>query len=150
MKQQRGIDNISNEGLYWLAGLLEGEGSFLSGPPSAPTKIGIALTMTDEDVVSRVASLWGVAFHHVRREISRIRGWKPIYYVHLRGRAAADLMQRLLPLMGNRRQEQIRKALASYDPNKRRKLSPDTIAEIKAKLSEGSQHTEACEAVWRR
>lgn len=51
--------DISNEDLHWLAGLLEGEGSFLKGPPSAPRHPVVALQMTDEDVVSRVAAMFG-------------------------------------------------------------------------------------------
>ena len=133
---------MSEQELYWLAGLLEGEGSFFAGPPSAPNNITIALTMTDADVVAHVASLWGVAYHEVRKGLSRKMGWKPIYYVHLRGKRAADLMRRLQPLMGARRQSQMERALASYDPHKRSKLSPEKIIEIKAKLAEGHKHGE--------
>jgi hypothetical protein len=75
---------MTDQDFYWLAGLLEGEGSFLPGPPSAPNSLRIALMMTDADVVARVAALWGVAYHGVRQERSRIMGWKPNYYVHLR------------------------------------------------------------------
>jgi hypothetical protein len=96
--------------------------------------------MTDADVVARVAALWGVAYHEVRQERSRIMGWKPNYYVHLRGKPAAKLMERLLPFMGERRQRQIARALASYNPHLRRKLSPEQIAIIKAKLAQGHKH----------
>jgi hypothetical protein len=44
--------------LAWLAGLLEGEGSFSRGLPSNPTKPIISLHMVDEDVVARVAAIW--------------------------------------------------------------------------------------------
>jgi len=133
---------MSDKELYWLAGLLEGEGSFLAGPPSAPNSVRITLTMTDADVVARVAALWGVAYHEVRQSRSRLMGWKPNYYVHLRGKPAADLMQLLLPLMGERRQRQIERALASYNPHLRRKLLPEQIMEIKAQLVEGRKHGE--------
>ena len=33
--------------LHWLAGLLEGEGTFMTGPPSSPGLPVIAVNMTD-------------------------------------------------------------------------------------------------------
>jgi hypothetical protein len=45
--------------LYWLAGLLEGEGSFVKGPPSRPNCPIVQLAMTDGDVVERAARLLG-------------------------------------------------------------------------------------------
>lgn len=142
MSKQRRLDNIGHHDLYWLAGLLEGEGSFLTGPPSAPNTVSIALTMTDADVIARVARLWGVAFHEVRQERTRQHGWRPTFYVHLRGKLAAELMMRLLPLMGERRHIQIGRALSNYSPNKRCKLRPADIADIKAKLSQGLKHSD--------
>lgn len=133
---------MTESDFHWLTGLLEGEGSFLSGPPSAPNSLRIALTMTDEDVVARVASLWSVAYHEVRQQRSRAMGWKPNYYVHLRGKPAVELMERLLPFMGQRRQQQIRRALESYNPHLRNKLLPEQIAAIKVQLAEGHKHAE--------
>jgi hypothetical protein len=133
---------MNDPDFYWLAGLLEGEGSFLAGPPSAPNSLRIALTMTDEDVVARVAALWGVAYHEVRQQRSRVMGWKPNYYVHLRGKPAVELMEQLLPFMGERRQQQIRRALESYNPHIRNKLLPEQIAAIKVQLAEGCKHGE--------
>ena len=40
--------------LHWLAGLLEGEGSFMTGPPSSPGLPVIAVNMTDQDVMARI------------------------------------------------------------------------------------------------
>jgi hypothetical protein len=128
--------------LYWLAGLLEGEGSFSSGPPSAPNSVPISLTMTDEDVVARVATLWNVAYHPVHRKRSVSMGWKQSYFVHIRGKPAVDLMRQLKPLMSNRRREQIERALSSYDPHLRRKLRPEQITEIRARLNDGCKHSD--------
>jgi len=41
---------------YWLCGLLEGEGSFMKGPPSRPQYPVISMCSTDEDVMQRVSS----------------------------------------------------------------------------------------------
>jgi DNA invertase Pin-like site-specific DNA recombinase len=49
-------------------------------------------------------------------------------------------MERLLPFMGERRQRQIERALASYNSHLRRKLSPEQIATIRAKLAQGHKH----------
>jgi len=133
---------MTDQEFYWLAGLLEGEGSFLAGPPSAPNSVRIELTMTDADVVARVAGLWHVAFNEVRRERCREMGWKPNFFVHLRGKRALELMERLLPLMGERRQGQIRRALASYNPYLRNKLGPEQVADIRSKLAQGLRHHE--------
>src|SRR5207249_8812998 len=103
MDRPNWTDRMSDQDFYWLAGLLEGEGSFSPGPPSAPNSITMRLAMTDADVVARVAALWGVSYHEVQKERCRIRGWKPIFFAHLRGKRAADLMRRLQPLMGERR-----------------------------------------------
>ncbi len=48
--------------LHWLAGLLEGEGSFLKPPPSAPNTPRITLQMTDEDVVQRVQEIFDLTY----------------------------------------------------------------------------------------
>ncbi len=97
--------------LVWLAGLLEGEGSFLAGPPSSPGNPGISIQMTDEDVISHVANLLGVKYHLQRARKSH---WSDTYIVRLRGRPAVDLMLALKPYMGIRRNQQIDKAIDSH------------------------------------
>lgn len=60
---------MDDSDLYWLAGLLEGEGTFVAGPPSAPTVPLIRLVMTDGDIVQRAAGLIGRSVqHHPPRE----------------------------------------------------------------------------------
>lgn len=54
------MTNIDNKTFYWLIGLLEGEGSFMKGPPSQPNSARIALAMTDLDVVEKVANIWNM------------------------------------------------------------------------------------------
>lgn len=96
---------------YWLAGLLEGEGSFMKGPPSDPNRPRITIGMTDRDVIEKVADLFGVEYI---AEIDR-EDYKTSYKVQIRGMKAIDLMCELRPLMGERRQQQIDKAANSYD-----------------------------------
>lgn len=98
--------------LDWLAGLLEGEGSFMAGPPSRPFAPSISLQMTDRDVVARAAKLLGARYWQLSRRNNR----KIMYATALRGSPSVPFMKFLLPLMGSRRQTQIRKAIKSFKP----------------------------------
>jgi hypothetical protein len=123
----------------WLAGLLEGEGSFLktrSRPPKGmPT---IQIQMTDADVVARVASMWGVT---VRVIAGRRTHHKAVHFASLRGNPAVDLMLRISPMMGARRQRQIAAAIEGYETTRRR-LRPGERNEIVAALKSGVRATE--------
>lgn len=61
--------DISERSLYWLAGLLEGEGSFMKGPPSSPGLPVIRMVMIDRDVVERAASMLGCGVGTVRQRL---------------------------------------------------------------------------------
>jgi hypothetical protein len=50
---------IATHELHWLAGLLEGEGSFMPGPPSNSRMPIIAVAMNDADVMSRLGRIFG-------------------------------------------------------------------------------------------
>src|SRR5262245_20148534 len=55
----RGFESRLSPQEYWLAGLLEGEGAFMvtkQGQQPRPV-----VSMTDEDVIARVAEMWGTA-----------------------------------------------------------------------------------------
>ena len=94
----------------WLAGYLEGEGSFVKGPPSAPNSPRITVQSTDEDVIQMVAALFGRAYFRPR---SSQPHFKQCFATHIKGAAAIDLMILLRPYMGSRRQESIDAAIAS-------------------------------------
>jgi len=76
--------------LRWLAGLLEGEGSFLKGPPSAPRHPMIAVQMTDEDVIARVAAMFGRKPGHWQPPQAR---WQATYSARITGAKAAAWMK---------------------------------------------------------
>lgn len=112
--------------LAWLAGLLEGEGSFLFASPSQyKAAVSINLQMTDRDVVERAAGLMGGAWRSWKDK--RNPAWKETYVVHVRGRRAAELMRLLLPHMGKRRTGRILAVLASIEHIPRYK-TPDAIS----------------------
>lgn len=126
---------------YWLAGLLEGEGSFLPPPPSAPNRPAIQIAMTDEDVLARAAELLGVSYHRWQRKNPQA---KASFQAALRGRRAVELMKQLYPLMGQRRRQQIDRALAAYTPpgsrqyvNPAAKLTIEQVVVIKKRLKNG-------------
>lgn len=97
----------------WLAGLLEGEGSFntTGGYPV------VKLTMCDRDIVARVADLFGgTGIWDMTQDGDAERGWSPTWATGQAGARAADLMRTLRPLMGARRGAAIDRALQVYDP----------------------------------
>src|SRR4051794_3082681 len=106
----RELDPISDHDLHWLAGLIEGEGTFLAGPPSAPRTPAVVLSMVDRDIVERAGTLLGVSVQVVP---SRRENWRTAYCLRVRGARAVLWMNRLRPLMGARRREQIGRAIAS-------------------------------------
>ena len=101
---------------HWLAGLLEGEGSFMFGPPTSPNIPTVRVQMTDRDVVARVAKLFGdravtrvspQKSHHRESFIAQVQGYTAVRYMVL-----------LRPLMGDRRRERIDAILSSYAPTR--------------------------------
>jgi hypothetical protein len=96
-----------DEDIAWLAGIFEGEGSFmqLKKFPGVPV---MSIGMNDEDVIAKVAKLCGVDYHMTTYGPNKTKR----YQFMIRGRARAGrLMGAMYPLMGERRQEQIKKAL---------------------------------------
>jgi hypothetical protein len=128
----RELAPIDADDLHWLAGLLEGEGSFLAGPPSAPRSPALQVAMADRDVVERAGNLLGVAVMVVP---SRREGWRTAYSVRVRGAPAVLWMERLKPLMGDRRQAQIDRAIASWGPDPRALLNDERAAEALGRLA---------------
>lgn len=99
-------EDVAPDTLAWLAGLLEGEGSFFlpSTTERRPHRYPvIKLGMTDEDVVVRVATLFGRAITTTRGRHSD----KFKYSTAVEGKAAGWWMERLYPHMGARRRQKI-------------------------------------------
>lgn len=130
--------------LYWLAGILEGEGSFMKPSPSSKNAPTISLQMTDEDVVRRVYDVVGRGSFYKCGNIRNIK-WKPTYKFVLKGEGAVNLMRTLYPLMGNRRQQQIDNALnfsKTYQPDK---VNKNNIDDIMLRLQNGEKHSSIAE-----
>jgi hypothetical protein len=117
--------------VFWLAGLLEGEGSFLRPLPSSPRCPIIACRMTDLDVVELVAAAFGTSVQ------ANDKGrYQTEFAVFLRGSRAVDLMRLLRRMMSRRRQRAIDLALRSYQPPAR-KLSFPAAEQIRRRKEDG-------------
>ena len=114
--------------VYWLAGLLEGEGTFQKGPPSDRTCAILRLAMTDEDVVAHAARLFDRAVVRWDRRSKPLN--KRVFITTTKGAAALALMERLLPVMGRRRQQQIETVLAAPRPTRSRTLLRGEICSV--------------------
>jgi hypothetical protein len=128
--------------LHWLAGFLEGEGSFICGPPNGRDSNLPIVTVetTDKDVVERAARIMGIQKMTSRVRVEtreKFKGpRKPTYSIRFAGSKAVAWMRLLQPLMGSRRQGQIQKALDSYCPKRNRMLTIQTLIG-----DEGSRNT---------
>ena len=130
-RHRRPLPLLDDYQLAWLAGLLEGEGYFgiirskSNGKTYRYARIGIS--MTDRDVVARVAALLDASVASVKPSgVSRL----PQFRAVLVGQKAVTLMCAMYPLMGERRRRQIEKVLdfekTRPDPNTaRRRWSSD-------------------------
>ncbi len=82
--------------IAWLGGLIEGEGCFYLSKGKYPL---IVLGMTDGDVVTKVAAMWGTNVHRHRS----------MYTTQVNGARAISWMMTLYPLLHERRKEKVTK-----------------------------------------
>jgi hypothetical protein len=99
--------------LAWIAGLLEGEGSFIANRVTRCPYPVIKVEMCEREVIERAARLldtrvWVVA--------PGTEGWRPTYVAQIAGHRAAEWMRALRPYMGLRRTAAIDAALSAYHP----------------------------------
>lgn len=105
--------------LCWLAGVLEGEGSFscIKAHKLYPSAVSIQITMdtTDEDVARRVRELIDANMGGPYERRKPALGKKPHWAIRLSGDRAKGVMQALYPHMGIRRKAQIDAAITRWD-----------------------------------
>lgn len=112
---------MNEKDLHWLAGLLEGEGSFCKGTPRQPNVPSVSVNMKDYDIIKRVADIFGNSVTFVK---SRNPKHSDTYRTMIRSKPAIELMILLKPLMGERRQIQIQKAIDSHSEVNKGKVTP--------------------------
>ena len=108
---------LSETEIAWLAGLLEGEGSFTidsrakkrynnsTSPPSCTLRV----SMTDKDVIAKVAKMFKKDLFQATRKTT---GGKPEYIFSCQARPPLIyLLPRLLPHLGDRRSKQVQACL---------------------------------------
>jgi hypothetical protein len=105
--------------IAWLAGLLEGEGSFGMAKGSPLIQIG----MSDLDVITRAANLMGAP----KPSVYELKGnklwqphWKATCRTVLHGARAIGWMFTLYPFLGERRRETIRNVIDGWKKSERR------------------------------
>lgn len=97
----------------WLAGLLEGEGSFLASRDTRNSYPVIKVEMCDQEVIERAAFLLDAG---VWVEGPREERWRRTFIAQIAGQHAAEWMRQLRPYMGLRRTAAIDAALSTYHP----------------------------------
>ena len=95
--------------IRWLAGFLEGEGSFNVHHPNGYRTPRLAINHTDKDVLEKVAKILG---SHVQGPHEPYKeNYRQQWSIYITGRLAASWMMTLYGLMGERRQKQIEEVL---------------------------------------
>ena len=111
--------------IMWLAGLLEGEGSFcLVQRRSKYNTPYLSLAMTDKDVIEKafilMTRIGGRALTEYRRKLP---SGKTVYQLQTTGMPAIKLMLRVKPYMGIRRTRTIVRIVKAWKP----KIKPHVL-----------------------
>lgn len=120
----------SETDIAWAAGLLEGEGSFIVRAVKADgrrRRMSVSIEMSDEDVIERIAAVFGSSTSNVTTVQPRKDGWSRTWSKRWNGAEAEKVMRAVLPYMGERRAAKIRECLAatnlSHHPRPERKAA---------------------------
>jgi len=97
----------------WIAGLLEGEGSFIASRSARSSYPVIKVEMCEQQVIERAAHVLDTRVWAVP---PGTEGWRPTYVAQIAGHRAAEWMRDLRPYMGLRRTATIDAALSAYHP----------------------------------
>ena len=95
----------------WVAGLLEGEGTFGLHHGKRPE---VGIKMTDLDVIIKYTLMVGISVSAIGvANVRAVRefGDKPAFQVRVRGPKAVALMEQILPFMGERRSAKIKEVM---------------------------------------
>lgn len=112
---------ISAIEIGWVAGFLEGEGSFTGWT-------GVKAAQKQLEPLERLQALFGGS---LSRHGNDMHIWQ------LYGARARGLMMTLYSLMSPRRKEQIRKQLHFWKARRPQKISPDSVEDVKLRIARG-------------
>jgi hypothetical protein len=114
----------------WLAGFLEGEGSFyMKRQRSDYLMPMVKVGGTDLDTIQYAAQLLGNPA--VQFERRRQAHWKDQWKVYKHGQPAVEVMKQILPWMGSRRSEKIREIIAIWEGRQKPPLKKPLAAEVR-------------------
>lgn len=111
---------MTRDDLFYIAGLLEGEGCFTwqrcsrNGKDISYGGVLIDVKMVDKDIIDRYRQIVGATANQQKHKPSTPNS-QTQYGQRISGHAAASLMRELLPLMGVRRSNRIRFLLEKWD-----------------------------------
>jgi hypothetical protein len=100
--------------IAWIAGILEGEGSFIIRPNGG---ILICCTMTDFDVLERIQKSVGGSIYTHRRKQKEYH--KSSWTWNIYGEKAYTLTKQILPYLLSRRSEKAYKMMKTYENSNR-------------------------------
>jgi hypothetical protein len=107
----------ANARTAWLAGLLEGEGSFVAARFDSHSYPRVQVSMCDRFVLERAMTIMpGSHIYAVSDKRNVERGWSETWIVMVNGFPAADVMRAVRPWMGSRRTMQIDRSLSAWHP----------------------------------
>lgn len=99
--------------IYWLAGIIEGEGNICVGPHTPALRV----SMSDLDIMIRVAKILPAKvngpYNSSKKKIDGT-ACKPLYQVGVTGTKAAAWLMTLYPLLGERRKAVAKEALSVW------------------------------------
>lgn len=115
--RQRQVRPMSPTETAWVAGLLEGEGSFFARDHHGKPQGRVSIQMTDRDVLERLAAVVGVGtIHNVNRALDRALR-KPCWGWHISAKAdVLALIDQIYPWMGGRRRAKMDEVIAVLRP----------------------------------
>lgn len=114
--------------LYWAAGFLEGEGSFMN----QRHQVCVAAVQVQRQPLERLQALFGGKIYECA---PRNRLHQSYFKWNTQGRRGAGIAMTLLSLMSPRRMEQIQKALAHW------KTAPYNVNAAKTHCPSGHEYT---------
>jgi len=107
--------------LYWAAGFLEGEGSFVAASAACRTRperktvtIRLSACQVQIEPLERLQRIFGGYI----RSYPHYKNWSPLFRWEVSGRRAAALMFTLWSIMSPKRKAQIENAIAKWKLNR--------------------------------
>lgn len=106
--------------IYWIAGILEGEGSFHNAISRGIPYPTVSVEMKDKDIIERLANVTGIGVVRESTRPSRPEHWSKMFTWRVsKGQDVARLLLAVYPEMGERRQAQIAELVNNLTATKR-------------------------------